>query len=386
MSEMVSGRALAAALGVSESAVRKAEKAGRITKGADGLFDVDVARAAWSSGSARDERPGADLAANLGSQFAVRTHDAPLGFEALRALLKDQTLSAERLAAAVAGARQAERDAQADVARFEAERRSQLTADDAVRTRTREALLAARERVEDANLFVVEFEKRYAAAVQAEQQDERLTMWTAAKAKADAAAKLLAEEYGPTCHKVLGLLRTLAEAQLAVQQTNAGLPAGAEPLVDPEQTIRGIPGLARKVIRESVVELWCREGEAVPLGDDLQKKVQSTGTGQGVIPSPPRQYPVAGQLQFDLRQFSKVEYLPETYGTYPQTLETTLRLPGLLASDPPFFSPMPFAFDRPNPAAVITEIDEALSQPRGAAPADRTPQIQYVLIDGSVAA
>jgi len=47
---LVSGRKLAEELGVSESLVRKAVKAGRIERGADGKFDLDVAVAAWEKG------------------------------------------------------------------------------------------------------------------------------------------------------------------------------------------------------------------------------------------------------------------------------------------------------------------------------------------------
>lgn len=42
-----SNRALARALGVSETAIRKAEKAGRIRRADDGSWDVDRVKAAW---------------------------------------------------------------------------------------------------------------------------------------------------------------------------------------------------------------------------------------------------------------------------------------------------------------------------------------------------
>ena len=54
-----SNRALARALGVSETAVRKAEKAGRIRCAADGNWDVDRVRAAWGANAdAAQQRPG----------------------------------------------------------------------------------------------------------------------------------------------------------------------------------------------------------------------------------------------------------------------------------------------------------------------------------------
>jgi hypothetical protein len=44
-----SNRALARALGVSETAVHKSEKAGRIHRAGDGSWDVDRVKAAWGA-------------------------------------------------------------------------------------------------------------------------------------------------------------------------------------------------------------------------------------------------------------------------------------------------------------------------------------------------
>ena len=57
-----SNRALARALGVSETAVRKAEKAGRIRRAGDGSWDLEQVKAAWrrntDAAQQRDRRPG----------------------------------------------------------------------------------------------------------------------------------------------------------------------------------------------------------------------------------------------------------------------------------------------------------------------------------------
>jgi hypothetical protein len=53
-----SNRALARILGVSETAVRKAEKAGRIRRAGDGSWDVDRVKAAWGANTdAAQQRP-----------------------------------------------------------------------------------------------------------------------------------------------------------------------------------------------------------------------------------------------------------------------------------------------------------------------------------------
>src|SRR3954447_20280003 len=57
-----SNRALARALGVSETAVRKAEKAGRIRRAGDGSWDLDRVKAAWGANTdASQQRKGGGL-------------------------------------------------------------------------------------------------------------------------------------------------------------------------------------------------------------------------------------------------------------------------------------------------------------------------------------
>jgi hypothetical protein len=75
-----SNRALAKALGVSETAVRKAERAGRIARAADGTWDVARVKAAWGANSdAAQQRPPRGLrpvpAAALGAvRETLRDH------------------------------------------------------------------------------------------------------------------------------------------------------------------------------------------------------------------------------------------------------------------------------------------------------------------------
>lgn len=93
MSDRLSGRALATALGVDEGAVRKAVKAGRITKGDDGRFDLNACRAAWSKSTdpARSKvvRSDADFADHASPQSAVRTEaDAHAAIALIARVLK----------------------------------------------------------------------------------------------------------------------------------------------------------------------------------------------------------------------------------------------------------------------------------------------------------
>ena len=75
MASGVSGRSLATALGVSETAVRKALASGRITRGTDGTFDLAACRAAWGK-STDPARSKVREPANHGARTpAVRTED-----------------------------------------------------------------------------------------------------------------------------------------------------------------------------------------------------------------------------------------------------------------------------------------------------------------------
>jgi hypothetical protein len=68
-----SNRELARQLGVSETAVRRAEKAGRIGREADGAWDLARVRAAWTGNTdlaqqRRGPAPGTEAAGPLGVQ------------------------------------------------------------------------------------------------------------------------------------------------------------------------------------------------------------------------------------------------------------------------------------------------------------------------------
>jgi hypothetical protein len=66
-----SNRELARQLGVSETAVRRAEKAGRIRRGADGAWDLAKVRAAWAGNTDPAQQRGEPSAGN-GSRRAAR--------------------------------------------------------------------------------------------------------------------------------------------------------------------------------------------------------------------------------------------------------------------------------------------------------------------------
>ena len=74
---MASNRGLARQLGVSETAVRRAEKAGRIGREADGSWDLGKVRAAWAGNTDPAQQRGEPSAGN-GSRKAARRAVKPV--------------------------------------------------------------------------------------------------------------------------------------------------------------------------------------------------------------------------------------------------------------------------------------------------------------------
>ena len=82
MDRPASNRALARQLGVSETAVRRAEKAGRIAREADGAWDLAKVRAAWAGNTdpAQQRNPGAGNGSRRAAPRAVKpVPEAALG-------------------------------------------------------------------------------------------------------------------------------------------------------------------------------------------------------------------------------------------------------------------------------------------------------------------
>src|SRR5918994_7898266 len=82
---MTSNRELARQLGVSETAVRRAEKAGRIRREPDGAWDLAKVRAAWAGNTDPAQQRGEPSAGN-GSRRAARNSVRPVPEAALGAV------------------------------------------------------------------------------------------------------------------------------------------------------------------------------------------------------------------------------------------------------------------------------------------------------------
>ncbi len=243
--------------------------------------------------------------------------------DTIRVALKKPKATADQLGANFDLARRAEADARAAV-----ERQVKIVADgylddDATRAAARAKLADLRAAAEDAGLVLAEVERRHAAAVAADEDARRRVVYAAAREKADAATDALRKSYPKAIRDLLGMLRVLAEGQVAAAAANAALPDGAAPIADPEMAVRGIAGQPKEVVSETIVELWSRLDMMTPVDAAFQGGIYDLGEGWGRRPE---------DLDpcYRLRRFRRVEYRDSVVGNYPTPLAATIRMPHLI--------------------------------------------------------
>ena len=295
-------------------------------------------------------------------------------FEKLRAALKAPAATSADLHKAIAAAADLADAAVADRARLSDQRADMLVASDSERTRWKAALAEADERQADAGAFAVALTQRLSAVEQAEDQARRAEVYARAKAQAAAAAKTIQRDYQQHAAKVLGVLRTLAEAQLAVDAANAMLPVGAAPIDDVELTARGRPAQPRRDLRSSTIELWCFAGTWDPVSAEAQDRAVKKKDARGYLnPAPPHlvgKAVGASNAEIDRRKFKRIEYLPASEWRVPPSL-FALNLPGVFT---PAIS-SPFGTDL---TAVVAAIDAALVPKVDLA--EQQPQVELIPI------
>lgn len=196
-------------------------------------------------------------------------------------------------------------------------------------------IVAANRDIERGLAAKTELEKRLRDAAAAEADSVRLARYRTAKETAEFAAAKVAKEYPKHAKAIVELIRALAEATAAVQLANDDLPAGADPLPDPEFAVRGIPGSPRKIVNEVELVRWCvvDTGEIPP--ETLWSKLdQRDHEGSGVI----REAGLGNN--YEKRRFIRREYLEAEPMIRPDRL-ASINLPGFAADDPPIWRAIP---------------------------------------------
>jgi hypothetical protein len=230
--------------------------------------------------------------------------------------------------------------------------------------------------IERAIAAKAELERRLEKAASAETENARKARYKAAKAKSKQAADRV-KEYSVHAKAIADLIRLLAEATVAVQAANADLPAGAEPLLDPEFAARGLPGLPAKTIAEEEVTLWYRVGREEIVADVVAKKlddmdrhsgrngVLNVASGNEVWPG-----------RYETRKFIRREFVDEERWVAPEPL-SKISLPGLVADDLPFWD----NFNVSDARSVVARFDQLSQQKPTPREDQRDVKVEYIPVE-----
>ena len=269
--------------------------------------------------------------------------------------------------AELAAAREAQAAAEA------AYRAQLLTADEAALRRLVEARTDAGVRVDRALALVAALGERLAAAQDREAEADRVIAYEAARKQADEAREVLAQLYPQLANGLVDLLRAVAEAEIVVSRVNDDLPRGVDMLPGVEASVRDVPGSARELISEQVVELWCRPGERMP-GTLNQGQVQIGHGGGGFIRPPSG--PVMNVVN---RRYVERRYAEGVPGNFAYSLAVSMNLPGLRAGDAPFFRAAK-PVDAPTPRQVLAVLDSLAANAASPTKPPRAEKVELELV------
>lgn len=240
-------------------------------------------------------------------------------------------------------------------------------------------IAAANRDIERAYAAKAELEKRLEAAITAATEAELSDRYNAAKAKADAAAKMLRKEYPDLARRLVELIRAVAEADVAVEEANKRLPADVAPLWPVEVTVRRRPGSEERTISEKEVQLWCHASSWDLLPDNRQgeadnRAVEVKASGH----QPPDGFiHLHGGIRAVKRRFIRRTYLPRTNPIHYSPLASVV-LPGLVAGDPPIWEHRNNNYDMPR-LVLARMADLAVMKPMPA-DADQEPVVQLIAV------
>ena len=156
----------------------------------------------------------------------------------------------------------------------------------------------------------------------------RRALYDEAAAKAEAAQDALRTVYPEVVTTLRGLLRQVAEAEIAVAAANADRPEGAPKLDGPEDFRLGAS--RDEVVSTRRVQLWA-DGYGAPLPSDLQAKVVDEG-GHGSIPG--------GTAKLRKLAFAEETFVQRRSASYVDRLSTQLTLSPPATGDRPGWDPI----------------------------------------------
>jgi hypothetical protein len=224
------------------------------------------------------------------------------------------------------------------------------------------------ERVERA---IADLEARIVETEGIEQEVARREKYEAAmKAAAQAAAAL--RQYPTFAQRIVGLLASVAEAEIAINAANADLPAGAVALPSAEFQVRGLAGeprqeVGRKIVRSAWFYTGADESELEP-SDTVVSQDGRTGYIETRL---------GGRKQVETRPVERVDYIEGRPPYIPEPLHLELRLPGLLPGEPAIWAGLGNSavfFHGRMGADAVAVVEHASRQSARSRPAPKDPR------------
>lgn len=216
---------------------------------------------------------------------------------------------------------------------------SQTRYDDALASGDKAAVVAARAAREDAAVDVDIARARVSGlerdlddAKAARDEGVRLAAYSEALAARDGAAQRLRQDYERAAGVLASIATDIAKAESLASRVNRDLPEGCDPIESAEALVRWLPGAPRKILQEADVHKWAFEASGLPIGDNPGYPLHTTDGVTGILRGPHNSVPVVK------KRFRETRFIPETRVRFIEPLAETLRLPALLAGDPPIWS------------------------------------------------
>lgn len=254
----------------------------------------------------------------------------------------------------------------------EAYRVSRLAADAKATLAARDEKLHREVLLDRAEAAIELAEQRHAEAVAREAEAARVKRYVEAQAKKAAAEKEL-REYETAARVIAAIIRSVAEADAAIAAANSDLPADAEPLLHPEQMVRGLPAEpAITLSTRTEPATWLFAGgvadDVVPA--DLVKKIEVVGQEKAIRFGRIVDYQNGVRVERRVigRPGKRIRtVLPGVPAHRPESLASTVVLPGFDPGDGPVWVPCgltgwagtPLGQDGPEVAATATELAAA---------------------------
>ncbi|WP_432347896.1 hypothetical protein WMC41_09810 [Shinella yambaruensis] len=253
-----------------------------------------------------------------------------------------------------------------------------LTLDKAALRKLLDTKVEAGIEIDQIRARLAKLEREHEKALEAEAESERQAAYDRAKELVEAARKKL-PSYEKSALQIRDVLRSIAEADMAVELANESLPAGAARLEKAED-IRSTRQLYREDLKHETVELWAGIGDQrTPIPDHMQRQVNPDARPRAGVASNGEvaftgrvRTDGGGVLEVVKRRFIRTKYLPDRSGWHAPSLAASVELPPLDAGSSPFWSAVSYP-----PNSILAALDKPLL--RRPDEGERTPEYLYSL-------